>query len=87
MELSRQMLLLTAENYGSYFLHITYNQLLLVPKLSSILISLSNQSCSPTIFNLIQDSFFVSIKYKSMEKKQIMQYREQTIHLFFVNLH
>ena len=24
MELSRQMLLLTAENYGSYFLHITY---------------------------------------------------------------
>ena len=23
MELSRQMLLLTAENYGSYFLHIT----------------------------------------------------------------
>ena len=24
MELSRQMLLLTAENYGSYYLHITY---------------------------------------------------------------
>ena len=23
MELSRQMLLLTAENYGSYYLHIT----------------------------------------------------------------
>ena len=25
MELSRQMLLLTAENYGSYYLHITKN--------------------------------------------------------------
>ena len=24
MELSRQMLLLAAENYGSYYLHITY---------------------------------------------------------------
>ena len=24
MELSRQMLLLTAVNYGSYYLHITY---------------------------------------------------------------
>ena len=26
MELSRQMLLLTAENYGSYYLHITKNE-------------------------------------------------------------
>ena len=26
MELSRQMLLLTAENYGSYYLHITKNK-------------------------------------------------------------
>ena len=26
MELSRQMLLLTAENYGSYYLHITKSE-------------------------------------------------------------
>lgn len=26
MELSRQMLLLAAENYGSYYLHITNNE-------------------------------------------------------------
>ena len=35
MELSRQMLLLTAENYGSYYLHITKPEAIIYAKVKS----------------------------------------------------
>lgn len=45
MELSRQMLLLTAVNYGSYYLHITYPQTVIAsagsPLTSSYLVTVA----------------------------------------------
>ena len=38
MELSRQMLLLTAVNYGSYYLHITY-----LPKREDLIAEIEQQ--------------------------------------------
>ena len=43
MELSRQMLLLTAENYGSYYLHITKQEILLPASGDSTYYNLNGQ--------------------------------------------
>ena len=47
MELSRQMLLLTAENYGSYYLHITYRGVISDAEMMELIINTVKES--PTI--------------------------------------
>ena len=72
MELSRQMLLLTAENYGSYYLHITKYK------------NYRKQDFSPSKYNVIAGLSLVAISVTmflvaTCHQKQNCQYNKNVL--------